>query len=113
MKIDIPEISRPLNEANIDLILQNIKEYISGKAVKVFIFGSVARKRFFPDSDIDILIVKETSEKFIRRAFEFESLFDFYPRLDILVYTPAEFEIQIKKNTVFWAEFRRDSFQLI
>ncbi|MDH4199901.1 MAG: nucleotidyltransferase domain-containing protein [Spirochaetia bacterium] len=113
MQINTFGISRPLTNENIEVILKNIMQYISGRADKVFIFGSVARKKFNPDSDIDLVIVKETSEKFVRRAFEFEELFKFYPRLDIIVYTAREFADQLKKNTSFWDEFRRDAVQLI
>jgi predicted nucleotidyltransferase len=113
MLIDSDEISRPLTEDNINLILKKIVHSISARAKKAYLFGSAARKDFSAGSDIDLIIVKETDEKFVRRAFEFEDLFELYPRLDILVYTPVEFSEKIKKNTPFWEDFRRQAVQLL
>jgi len=62
---------------------------------KIILFGSFARNEHTPDSDLDILIVKETDHSFVERQRTVRSLFDKQPfAMDILVYTPAEFEKQ-------------------
>jgi predicted nucleotidyltransferase len=62
---------------------------------KIIIFGSCARKEQTKDSDLDLLIVKDTEETSFQRQIAIRSLFDKQPcPLDILVYTPEEFEKQ-------------------
>jgi len=59
---------------------------------RVILFGSAARGDADEYSDIDIAVIKETSERFLDRL---KSVYDLIqPRyaLDVLVYTPKEFE---------------------
>jgi predicted nucleotidyltransferase len=58
---------------------------------KMILFGSLARGDVGLASDIDLIIVKETKEPFLRRL---EAIYqDIEPNIaiDILVYTPEEF----------------------
>lgn len=61
---------------------------------KIILFGSCARGDFGEDSDIDLLIVKETSLRPLDRMREVYKVV-YSPRhylaLDPLVFTPAEF----------------------
>lgn len=57
---------------------------------------------FRPGSDVDLLLVKETSVPFWERVREFDDLYDLYPRLDVLVYTPEELAAQLKNPAGFW-----------
>jgi len=60
---------------------------------KVILFGSYARNEQTSDSDLDLLIVKDTDQTFVQRQKTVRSLFDRQPlAMDILIYTPAEFE---------------------
>jgi predicted nucleotidyltransferase len=60
---------------------------------KIIIFGSYARNEQTSDSDLDLLIVKDTDQSFVQRQRAVRSLFEKQPfAMDILVYTPAEFE---------------------
>jgi len=60
---------------------------------KIILFGSYARNEQTSDSDLDLLIVKETDQSFVQRQRTVRSLFKRQPiAMDILVYTPAEFE---------------------
>ena len=61
-------------------------------AVKVIAFGSVARGDCDAWSDLDLLIVAETARPFFERHKDFADLYTVWPRLDLLIYTPAEFE---------------------
>jgi len=58
---------------------------------KVIVFGSRARGDHRPDSDIDILVIKESSEpRWVRARGLYGALSDIMIETDILVYTPDE-----------------------
>jgi len=61
----------------------------------VLLFGSLARGDARDHSDIDLIVVKETKERFLDRLDEFYD--DAREAMDILVYTPQEFE-EMKKR---------------
>ncbi|HNX39058.1 MAG TPA: nucleotidyltransferase domain-containing protein [Methanothrix sp.] len=57
---------------------------------QVLLFGSLARGDARDHSDIDLIVVKETNLRFLDRLDEFYD--DAREAMDILVYTPQEFE---------------------
>lgn len=87
-----------LTEKQIQEIIQTIVEGYDPE--KVYIFGSYANGTPNKDSDLDICVIKETDERTVDRRMRVRSLFDVYSYpypMDILVYTPKEFEE--RKNT--------------
>ena len=58
----------------------------------MIVFGSVARGEADAGSDLDLLIVADTTRPFFERFKDFAGLYDLWPRLDLLVYTPEELE---------------------
>lgn len=68
------------------------------RAVKVIAFGSVARGDSDAWSDLDLLIVAETDRPFFERYKDFDGLYAVWPRLDLLIYTPAEFERMVAEE---------------
>jgi predicted nucleotidyltransferase len=70
-----------------------------GRARTAIVFGSVARGEADEWSDLDLVIIAETSRPFLERFRDFAGLYDVWPRLDILVYTPAELkQMQVEGN---------------
>lgn len=61
------------------------------RARTAIVFGSVARGDADEWSDLDLVIVADTSRPFLDRYRDFEGIYDVWPRLDLLVYTPDEF----------------------
>lgn len=61
------------------------------RARKAIVFGSVARGDADAWSDLDLVIITETSRPFLERYRDFEGIYDVWRRLDLLVYTPEEF----------------------
>lgn len=59
---------------------------------KVILFGSAARGEFGEDSDVDMLIIKETPERRVDRIKKVLLAADYSFPLEPLVYTPAELE---------------------
>ena len=55
------------------------------------VFGSVARGDADEWSDLDLMIVADTTRPFLDRYRDFEGIYDVWPRLDLLIYTPEEF----------------------
>src|SRR6266849_4692755 len=60
-----------------------------GPVEKIILFGSAARGDADEYSDLDLIIVKETNQRFVRRCVEAPY---FRVPSDIFVYTPEEFE---------------------
>lgn len=76
---------------------------LRGRVHACYVFGSYGRPEFSPDSDVDILLVADTQEPFVERPLAFSELLDLAPDMDLLVYTPAEFERLTKEPTIgFW-----------
>lgn len=75
-------------KAELDRILNRLKKDPSMRLV--LLFGSLARGDAREHSDIDLIVVKETEKRFLDRLDEFYN--DAREAMDVLVYTPQEFE---------------------
>jgi len=75
-----------------------IKRYLPDK---IILFGSLANGKVQEWSDIDLVVIKETKARFIKRMQEVGLMTS--PRLgvDFIVYTPEEFENMIKDDNYF------------
>jgi predicted nucleotidyltransferase len=62
------------------------------------LFGSVARKEADPYSDIDIIIVYQTQKRFLDRIEELYQRWNIDRTVDILAYTPEEYEVILKES---------------
>ena len=70
--------------------------------VKIILFGSYASGRPNSDSDLDLIVVKESKLPRHRRAFDIrKALIGKMVPLDILVYTPEEYEIELNDSYSF------------
>ena len=77
----------------IDDIVSIIK---TTKPEKIFLFGSHASGRGDKDSDIDLIVVASSDAPPVERRMKLRRLLKKYDRLlgiDILVYTPSEFNM--------------------
>ena len=60
---------------------------------KIILFGSYASGEPTPDSDLDLLIIQDSDQPRHHRSFEIrKSLIGTMIPIDIIVYTPKEFE---------------------
>jgi predicted nucleotidyltransferase len=75
---------------------------------KVILFGSLARdeSRFY--SDIDLVIVMETTDKFVARIEKIYKFLDAKESLNILVYTPKEFHDMILSANGFMRKVMKE-----
>ncbi|PJC68087.1 hypothetical protein CO015_05340 [candidate division WWE3 bacterium CG_4_8_14_3_um_filter_42_11] len=82
----------------IDSITQKlIRDY---KPQKIILFGSGAKGKTGPTSDIDMLIIKKTRKRFVDRIGEVLNLVD-STRLEPLVYTPQELQSRLAIQDFF------------
>ena len=84
-----------------NIVSQIIKNY---KPQKIILFGSAASERTNQDSDIDLLILKNTSRRFIDRIGEVLNRCHYKIPLEPLVYTPRELEKREKIGDPFIKE---------
>ena len=74
---------------------------------RVILYGSYARGEPGPDSDIDLLIVKETSARFLDRWTSVQRILSGTHHaipVDALVLTPEELEARLARGDLFLAE---------
>ena len=64
-------------------------------------FGSVARGEADEWSDLDLVVIADTDRTFFERFRDFDGLYEIWPRLDLLVYTSAEFERMLDEENPF------------
>lgn len=71
-------------------------------AKSVYLFGSHAKGRADTDSDVDFLLVANSVLPRHKRARHLRALFNPYPfPMDIMVYTPSEFEAESRRPASF------------
>ena len=78
-----------------------LNELIGYEPEKIILFGSVARGETDEFSDIDLIVIKDTDRPFFQRLADVN---DFLPRdlaIDVLVYTPGEFEAMVEEGNPF------------
>jgi predicted nucleotidyltransferase len=80
-----------------------IKRLLNNRVEAAYIFGSYGTPEFGCDSDIDMMIVAKTDTPFLERAFEYPELFRLVPDMDLLIYTPEEFDrLTREPSPGFW-----------
>ena len=71
---------------------------------KIYLFGSYATESSDEQSDIDLLIIAPSYERPLERRLKLRRMLSEYDRkfgLDLLVYTPDEFEMLAKETSSF------------
>jgi predicted nucleotidyltransferase len=65
---------------------------------KIILFGSVARRESDEMSDVDLILVYNTDKRFMSRLKELYMSWDIPKAVDILAYTPSEFDDMVEKS---------------
>ncbi len=71
---------------------------------KIILFGSYAYGNPRPESDVDLLVIMDTSLKEIQQALEIRQYINPLFAVDILVYTPARLDQRLKLGDPFIKE---------
>ena len=81
-----------MNPPTDDLMSDIVRRIVeTAQPDKIILFGSRARGDARPDSDFDVLVIKESSEPGYRRdALLYLALVGLNAQVDVMVYTPEE-----------------------
>lgn len=102
----IPDIGRRERlEKNLKGVVEDIVRYFDPK--RIILFGSLAGGHVGSCSDIDLVIIKETSKPFLKRAAQFIDVLDYDVDIDFFIYTPREFEEALKNRKFFQVEIAK------
>jgi len=83
----------------VERVVQCIKRY---NPEKIIIFGSYVRGEMDEYSDLDFVVIKRTTKRFLERLIEVAKLIDNdLGKVDVFVYTPEEFEDMEKSENSF------------
>ena len=86
-----------------DGFLDYLRAALKGRVANVYIYGSFGTPDLNKNSDIDLMIVCRTDTPFVERGNGFADLRRRVPSLEMLVYTPEEFEsLTTDPSSGFW-----------
>lgn len=85
-------------EEKLNKLLQALQGY---HPQRIILFGSVARGEADADSDLDVLVIKDTADPFVRRLEAMAELCPLGVHADILVYTPHELRQMVDDGNPF------------
>ena len=77
-----------------------LSSFIKFHPEKIILFGSLVGEDWDEESDIDVIIVYNTDKPFLDRLKELYMVWDIPKAVDILAYTPSEFN-NMYKNSYF------------
>lgn len=111
MYLNITQISKDKNiqDAFTDIVQSIINNYAPQKIV---LFGSYARGEAHEGSDIDLMVIKETSKRFIDRIAEVIQLNKTLLTLEPMVYSPLEFEKMKKEKRDFILTIEEEGIEI-
>jgi len=75
---------------------------------RIILFGSAARGDTDEYSDLDLIVIKKTDQRFVQRLVEAGSFIPLDLSVDILVYTPEEFRAMIDQENPFMEQALKD-----
>jgi predicted nucleotidyltransferase len=85
-------------EDTLNALVQALRRY---QPQRVILFGSAARGEADTDSDLDVLVIKDTLEPFVQRLEAMARLCPPGVHADILVYTPDELQRMLEDGNPF------------
>ncbi|MCF6149873.1 MAG: nucleotidyltransferase domain-containing protein [Candidatus Kuenenia sp.] len=94
----VAEREKLLND-ELNRIIEIIKRYYEPE--KIIVFGSLVNGMVHEWSDIDILIVKETTKRPIERCLELGKLLKPKVGIDLFIYTPEEYKLLLDERFSF------------
>ena len=93
----------------IDRVLKGLMAY---EPEKIILFGSMARGDADEYSDIDLIIIKDTDQRFLLRLVEVTAFLPLDIGVDALVYTPKELEAMLAEGNPFIEQALKDGIVL-
>lgn len=92
-----------VKKETIERVIRKIKKQF--KPQKIILFGSYAWGKPTDDSDLDIFLIMDSNLRRDLRAHQVQKVFSErkFP-LDVIVYTPQELEMSLKRGNLFIRE---------
>lgn len=103
----------PLKGKSRDAFFEALRLALTGRVVSAYAFGSVNTPLFADESDIDLILIKDTTTPFTKRAAEFDDLYELASPLDVLVYTPEEFSTLMTNDYGFWKSVKETLVRVV
>lgn len=103
-KVGLAERRKALLEGELKRIVPRLIEL---GVEKIILFGSLASGSVNKSSDIDLIVVKKTDKKFLSRLEDVYLHLEPKVGMDILVYTPEEFDEMKKSNRFIKSALKR------
>ena len=99
--INVPTIDqrKRIPQEAIDEVVRQIVERF--KPQKIILFGSYARGNPRPESDVDMLVVMDTSLKEVQQAIQICQQIEYRFGLDLIVHTPEQLAERLKMGDWF------------
>jgi predicted nucleotidyltransferase len=85
-------------EEALNALVQALQYY---QPQRIILFGSAARGEADAESDLDVLVIKDTPEPFVKRLEALARLCPPGVHADILVYTPGELQRMVEDGNPF------------
>lgn len=82
----------------IDRVVRGLMAY---EPEKIILFGSMARGDADEYSDIDLIVIKDTKQRFVRRLVEITAFLPLDTAVDVLVYTPKKLDAMLAEGNPF------------
>ena len=89
-----------------------VKDLMGYYPEKIILFGSAARGDTDEYSDIDLIVVKETDQRFVQRLVDVTSFLPLDLSIDVFVYTPQELQRMIQAGNPFIEQALKDGIVL-
>ena len=113
-EILIKPVRDPLCGMTREEFLDKVRELLCNRVVEAWVFGSFATLTMHHYSDIDLIVVADTSFSFIERPTQFADLLDIGPDIDLLVYTPQEWrKLRGSPTAGFWNSVVRSMIRIM
>lgn len=96
----------------LDCVIESLKENFD--VHKVILFGSFARgtKMDTNTSEIDLIVIAKSTDKFTTRLIKARKVCKGTPAVNILVYTPREFEIMLEDGEGFLEDAVQEGYEI-
>lgn len=90
-------------------IIREIRSRIEAyQPLKVYLIGSYARGEADDVSDVDLVVIKDTSLHFFDRIREVLRILNMNRHIDVLVYTPEEIRLMKSRGNAFWEQVEEE-----
>ncbi len=103
----IERLPAPLRDTVREVVQRIVTGY--GPVEKILLFGSAARGEQDEASDLDLIIIKHTTDRFVQRLLSVPAL---PVAADVFVYTPEEFATMQEHENPFVLSALRDAIVL-